>query len=156
MNTSKQICVEFLKAFVRETAFVTYHEMGDRSDSHFETILCYLNRRIRISPNIRQIGFRIDTMTYSDPEHEKFFKSVARYSKRLWRSREDHNMPADRLFIATQHKGPAELIDDTAAYLPGYFEDPYAVVDYDNIEVKIFPSDRNMSIRSLANATAQW
>ncbi|THY23316.1 hypothetical protein D6D00_06293 [Aureobasidium pullulans] len=151
MKTSKQICVEFLEAFVRQTVFVTYHEMRDRSDSHFETFLHYLNRRIRISSNIRQIGFRIDTM-----EHEKFFRSVARYLKRLWHSREDHKIPANRLFIATQHKCLAELIDDTATYLPGYFEDPYSVVGYNNIEVKIFPSDRNMSMRLLANATARW
>ncbi|THZ79420.1 hypothetical protein D6C84_07886 [Aureobasidium pullulans] len=151
MKTSKQICVEFLEAFVRQTVFVTYLEMRNCSDSHFETFLRYLNRRIRISPNIRQIGFRIDTM-----EHEKFFKSVARYLKRLWRSREDHKIPPNRLFIATQHKSLAELIDDTGTYLPGYFEDPYAVVGYNNIEVKIFPSDRNMSMRLLANATARW
>ncbi|THW83359.1 hypothetical protein D6C99_05755 [Aureobasidium pullulans] len=119
MKTSKQICVEFLEAFVRQKVFVTYLEMRNCSDSHFETFLRYLNRRIRISPNIRQIGFRIDTM-----EHEKFFKSVARYSKRLWHSREDHKIPANRLFIATQHKSLAELIDDTGTYLPGYFEDP--------------------------------
>ncbi|CAD0031646.1 unnamed protein product [Aureobasidium pullulans] len=129
MKTSKQICVEFLGAFVRQTVFVTYLKMRNCSDSHFETFLRYLNRRICISPNIRQIGFRIDTM-----EHEKFFK----------------------LFIATQHKCLAELIDDTATYLPGYFEDPYSVVGYNNIEVKIFPSDRNMSMRLLANATARW
>jgi len=147
MKTSKQICVEFLEAFVRQTVFVTYLEMRNCSDSHFETFLRYLNRRIRISPNIRQIGFRIDTM-----EHEKFFK----YAKRLWCSREDHKIPANRLFITTQHKSPAELIDDTATYLPEYFADPYAVMDYNNIEVKIFPSDRNMSMRLLANATAQW
>ncbi|KAL2030244.1 hypothetical protein VTO58DRAFT_107598 [Aureobasidium pullulans] len=76
MKTSKQICVEFLEAFVRKTVFVTYHEFCDCSDSHFETFLRYLNRRIRISPNIRQIGFRIDTVIHNDPEHEKFFKSV--------------------------------------------------------------------------------
>ncbi|THV91379.1 hypothetical protein D6D26_09052 [Aureobasidium pullulans] len=156
MKTSKQICVEFLEAFVRQTVLVTYLEMRNCSDSHFETFLRYLNRRIRISPNIRQIGFRIDTVIHNDPEHEKFFKSVARNSKRLWCGHEDHNIPADRLFIATQQTNPAELIDDALGNIPGYYDNPDAAVMCDNIDVKIFPSDRNKSIRSLANAAAQW
>ncbi|CAD0019737.1 unnamed protein product [Aureobasidium pullulans] len=156
MKTSKQICVEFLEAFIRQTVFVTYHEFRDCSDSHFETFLRYLNRRIRIFPNIRQIGFRIDTVIHNDPEHEKFFKSVARNLKRLWCSHEDHNIPSGRLFIATQQTNSAELIDDALGNIPGYYDNPDAAVMCDNIDVKIFPSDRNKSIRSLANAAAQW
>ncbi|THY69836.1 hypothetical protein D6C87_09246 [Aureobasidium pullulans] len=107
MKTSKQICVEFLEAFVRKTVFVTYHEFCDCSDSHFETFLRYLNRRIRISPNIRQIGFRIDTVIHNDPEHEKFFKASFTISAVKSQSAllQNHNNPTSYL-LHEQHITP--------------------------------------------------
>lgn len=123
LETSKQLCVEFLDVYIRsieleETTRLDYSS-SRLTDHSLEALLAYVGMRIHAIPHPKQLGFRIappffNMWVYTAELKDDVVHLLPRQVERLWTFHEKYGVTSDKLYIKMTYSEPAELIASMA------------------------------------------
>jgi len=166
LETSKQLCVEFLGIYIRsikleETTRLDYSS-SRLTDHSLEALLAYVGMRIHAIPHPKQLGFRIappffNMWVYTAELKDDVAHLLPRQVKRLWTLHEKNGVTSDKLYIKMTYSEPAELIASLASTsmtirsstLTHLFYTNYWLHKFDIITAKISISNRSASTQAM-------
>ncbi|KAL2030651.1 hypothetical protein VTO58DRAFT_108005 [Aureobasidium pullulans] len=117
LRTSKQLCVEFLEIYIRQSSFQESHNGLNTRSPVLETLLQFVDSRIRFRTYAGKLTIEIGTAylysemrEYSEQCRASHESELPRQLKRLWSLHEKYGVPSHKLFIQMDYYEPGELI----------------------------------------------
>lgn len=117
LRTSKQLCVEFLGIYIRQSSFQESHDGLNTRSPVLETLLQFVDSRIRFRTYAGKLTIEIGTAylysemrEYSEQCRASHESELPRQLKRLWSLHEKYGVPSHKLFIQMDYYEPGELI----------------------------------------------
>ncbi|TIA67951.1 hypothetical protein D6C76_08405 [Aureobasidium pullulans] len=117
LRTSKQLCVEFLEIYIRQSGFQESHDGLSFRSPVLETLLQFVDSRIRFRTYAGKLTIEIGTAYlysemrgYSEECRADHEPELPRQLNRLWSLHEKYDVPSHKLFIQMDYYEPGELI----------------------------------------------